>query len=72
MLSPGLTRFIIDPENMSGEPDNTKMISLEKQVLMLSPIDHEKVLNDYHGLNRVLNMLCKAANFITVKASVRD
>jgi len=58
MFSPNLFRFIIDPENTlekaGDSADNIKMVSLEKQVLRLSPVDHEKVLYDYAFLSRVI------------------
>lgn len=54
MFSPNLTRFIIDPDNVTEEFNAGKNFTEENQLLMRGTLDYEKVLSDYNFFSRLL------------------
>lgn len=65
MFSPNLTRFIIDPDNVTDNGEENRKVSVEKQIFRYSILDHEKVLNDYNFFTGVLQKLVKVYSFFT-------
>ena len=59
MFSPNLTRFIVDPENITEEFNQSKSMPDENKLLMRGALDYEKVLNDYNFFTRFLDRIGK-------------
>lgn len=59
MFSPGLTRFIVDPENITEEFNQSKTLPDENKLLMRGTIEYDRVLNDYNFFTRLLGRIGK-------------
>jgi hypothetical protein len=67
MFSPDLTRFIIDPENISEEFNNTAS-SMENPILKFNyNSDYEKIISDCNFFSRIFERFSKTINVVSVK-----
>lgn len=67
MFSPNLVRYIIDPDNITGENTENNQVLAEKQVFRLNKLEHEKILSDYSFFSKIFNGFGRIFAFQSVK-----